>query len=84
MQNIGWEIKEGRLERLFTFTDFAQALAFVNRVGRVAEEINHHPDIHLVNYNKVLISTSTHDAGKVTQKDYDLANKIDQKISSTE
>ncbi len=72
-----WEHKENKLSRHFQFTDFKEAIPFVNRVAQVAEELNHHPDMHIY-YNEVVIETWTHTAGKVTEKDQELAQKIDQ------
>lgn len=60
------------------FADFAAALAFVNAVGAVAEERNHHPDILLHGWNKVRLTLATHDAGStVTDADHALAEAID-------
>jgi len=73
-----WEEKGGVLEKLFTFSDFREALNFVNKVGNIAEEHNHHPNITLQNYKEVLVRTTTHDAGNtVTEKDHLLARAID-------
>lgn len=72
----GWAIKNGkRLERTYRFPDFKAALAFVNRVGALAEREAHHPDIHL-SWGKAKVSITTHDAGGLTGKDFGLAAKI--------
>ncbi len=71
----GWELKEGEITRLYKFPDFKAALAFVNRVGELAEAADHHPDID-IRYNKVRLTLSTHSAGGLTAKDFDLARKI--------
>ena len=63
--------------RTFTFDDFKQAIAFVNHVANLAEEANHHPDI-TISYNKVVLSLTTHSAGKLTEKDHALAKRIDE------
>lgn len=57
------------------FADFAEALAFVNKVGEASEAAKHHPDIS-IKWNRVRLTLSTHDAGKVTKKDFDLAETI--------
>ncbi len=57
------------------FADFAEALAFVNKVGEAAEEANHHPDIS-IKFNRVRLTLSTHYAGTVTEKDFALAETI--------
>lgn len=74
-----WEEKNNKLTKLFTFNNFKEALHFVNKVGLLAEEKQHHPDIHLQNYKEVLITTTTHDSGNiVTEKDNELAQAIDR------
>lgn len=68
----GWQIESGELVRTFAFADFRAALAFVNRVGDLAESAGHHPDID-IRYNRVRLSLVTHDAGGLTEKDFALA-----------
>ncbi len=73
----GWKIVGGHhLEREWTFPDFASALAFTNRIGALAEEQNHHPDIHL-GWGKVRIVLWTHTVDRLTAKDYALAAAFD-------
>ncbi|QUV78955.1 4a-hydroxytetrahydrobiopterin dehydratase [Chloracidobacterium thermophilum] len=72
-----WQCQSGRLVRTLTFRNFADALDFVNRVGKLAEEANHHPDILLHNWNQVTLTLWTHDAGGLTLLDVNLAHKID-------
>lgn len=67
-----WDEIDDALERTFEFRDFVEALAFVNRVGELAEAENHHPDI-AVHYNRVTLRWWTHTAGGVTERDVDLA-----------
>jgi len=72
----GWEADANNsIARSFSFTDHIAAVGFVVRVAMVAEVLNHHPDVHLV-YNRVDITLSTHDAGGVTEKDLELAERI--------
>jgi len=72
----GWEIlQDQKLTRTFAFPDFAQALAFTNLVGALAEAADHHPDIYL-SWGKVRIELWTHTAGGLTEKDFLLANNI--------
>ena len=72
-----WKESDNKLNREFKFKDFNEAISFINRIAVVSEESNHHPEIYNV-YNKVIISLCTHDQGSVvTDKDYDLAKKID-------
>jgi 4a-hydroxytetrahydrobiopterin dehydratase len=71
-----WENTGHALVREFAFADFAGAMAFVNRVAQLAEELNHHPDI-TIRWNKVTLTLSTHSSGGLTQKDFTLAEAID-------
>jgi 4a-hydroxytetrahydrobiopterin dehydratase len=73
----GWNVVDGHhLEKEFRFRDFAEALAFTNRVGAIAEEEGHHPDIVLA-WGKVRITTWTHKIDGLTRSDFVLAAKID-------
>jgi 4a-hydroxytetrahydrobiopterin dehydratase len=72
-----WRIESGELTRTFTHKDFVAALAFVNKVGDLAEKAGHHPDID-IRYNKVRLGLVTHDAGGITAKDFDLAAAVDK------
>ncbi|MFZ2491261.1 MAG: 4a-hydroxytetrahydrobiopterin dehydratase [Thermoanaerobaculia bacterium] len=73
-----WDVvREHHLEKSFEFPDFVTALAFTNRVGEVAEEEGHHPDIHLA-WGKVRIEIWTHKIDGLTRSDFILAAKIDQ------
>jgi 4a-hydroxytetrahydrobiopterin dehydratase len=68
----GWQIESGELVRTFKFKDFVAALQFVNLIGQLAEVAGHHPDID-IRYNRVRLALVTHDAGGITEKDFDLA-----------
>jgi 4a-hydroxytetrahydrobiopterin dehydratase len=71
-----WSEVDGALERTFSFADFAEALAFVNRVGELAESENHHPDIR-IDYSRVTLRWWTHTAGGITDRDRELAARTD-------
>ncbi len=71
-----WQEVHNTLVKEFSFADFKTALAFVNKIGELAEEVNHHPDVEL-GWGRVKVMLTTHDAGGVTDKDRDLAAKID-------
>jgi len=71
-----WIELNGQIQRTFEFDDFLDSMRFVNAVAEYAERAQHHPDI-LIRYNKVTLSVSTHDAGGITQKDFDLAGAVD-------
>jgi len=73
-----WQRSEGTIVREWKFEDFAQAVAFVNRVAEVAEASNHHPDIHLHGWNKVRLELSTHSEGGLTRADFEMAARIDE------
>jgi len=77
MQVPGWSRDHDHIVRKFEFEDFLRALSFVNRVGEIAEGMNHHPDIHLENYRWVTLRVTTHDSGGLTERDFALAQKID-------
>jgi 4a-hydroxytetrahydrobiopterin dehydratase len=73
-----WQVIDGHhITRSFKFPDFAQALAFVNKVGAIAEEQGHHPDI-LLAWGKADITTWTHKINGLTESDFILAAKIDK------
>jgi 4a-hydroxytetrahydrobiopterin dehydratase len=77
--DAGWRVIAGHhLEREFTFADFAQALAFTNAIGAVAEEEGHHPDIHL-GWGRVKVEIWTHAVDGLTRADFVLAAKLDAK-----
>jgi 4a-hydroxytetrahydrobiopterin dehydratase len=73
-----WQQDGQAIVREWKLEDFAQAIAFVNRVAEVAEAANHHPDILLHAWNKVRLELSTHSQGGLTQADFDMAARIDQ------
>ncbi|HEX9459152.1 MAG TPA: 4a-hydroxytetrahydrobiopterin dehydratase [Thermoanaerobaculia bacterium] len=70
-------IDQHHLEKEFTFPDFAQALAFTNRIGAIAEEEGHHPDIYLA-WGKVGVKIWTHKVDGLTRADFVLAAKMDR------
>jgi 4a-hydroxytetrahydrobiopterin dehydratase len=77
-QVLGWQVVEGHhLLKSFTFPDFVTALAFVNRIGEVAEKEGHHPDLFL-SWGKVEVKTWTHKIDGLTESDFILAAKIDR------
>ena len=73
----GWTVvDEHHLEKEYTFKNFAEALAFTNRVGAIAEEEGHHPDIHLA-WGRVGLKIFTHKIDGLTESDFILAAKAD-------
>ena len=75
----GWSFENDSITKQFQLKDFIEALSFVNVVGLEAEKMDHHPDILMFAWNKVKISISTHSAGGVTEKDFALAQKIEER-----
>ncbi|TVQ61181.1 MAG: 4a-hydroxytetrahydrobiopterin dehydratase [Phycisphaerales bacterium] len=71
-----WAEVNGEIQRTYRFDDFERAMVFVNKVADAAEARQHHPDI-MIRYNKVTLTVSTHDAGGITEKDFELATTID-------
>lgn len=72
----GWSRVGDEIVRTFQFPDFTAALAFVVRVGDLAEAAGHHPDID-IRYNRVRLALTTHDQGGLTDQDLTLAGQID-------
>jgi 4a-hydroxytetrahydrobiopterin dehydratase len=75
----GWVEVDGALEREFEFRDFAEALAFVNRVGEAAEEADHHPDIE-IHWNRVKLRWWTHVTGSITDRDRRMATLTNELV----
>ncbi len=76
----GWQQQGPWLTKRFGFDDFQDALAFVNAVGEIAEEMNHHPDITIQNYNEVVLNITTHDASGITEKDFDFVDAVEDDL----
>ncbi|NJM57540.1 MAG: 4a-hydroxytetrahydrobiopterin dehydratase [Synechococcales cyanobacterium RU_4_20] len=70
-----WSVKGKELTSVWKFKGFVEAIAFLNKLVAPAEAAGHHPDLS-VSYNKVTVSLTTHDAGGLTQQDFDLAEII--------
>ena len=75
-ESKGWGDSKQKLEKTFKFKDFNEAIDFVNKVAKIAETQNHHPDIE-INYNKVRISITDHEKGGVSDKCHKLVKSID-------
>uniref|UniRef100_A0A7V5CRW1 Putative pterin-4-alpha-carbinolamine dehydratase n=1 Tax=Acidobacterium capsulatum TaxID=33075 RepID=A0A7V5CRW1_9BACT len=71
-----WKLQMPEIERVVEFPDFVAAMAFVNKVAEKAELAGHHPDID-IRYNRVRLALVTHDAGGLTERDFDLAASIE-------
>jgi len=73
----GWVLDGDAIKKQYTFKDFPEAIAFVNRLAKEAEAADHHPDI-LINYKRVTLTYSTHSEGGLTTKDFDGAATADR------
>lgn len=73
-----WELTDNKITKQFVFKDFSQAIEFVNQVAKIAESENHHPDIHVTNWNKVRIDLFTHAVKGLSENDFILAAKIQE------
>lgn len=74
--DIDWERDGDRIAKTVRLEDFRAAMAFVNRVAQIAEQLNHHPDIS-ISWNRVTLAVSTHDSGGLTDVDFELARAVD-------
>jgi len=76
MQTPGWELQDTYITRTYRFTDFKEAMVFVNRVADLAEAEGHHPDI-TITYSTVTLTLTTHAIAGLSENDFILAAKID-------
>ncbi len=71
----GWDERDGAVERTFEFGSFMEGIDFVNRVAALAEQADHHPDI-AIGYRRVTLRLRTHSRDAITERDVDLAGRI--------
>jgi 4a-hydroxytetrahydrobiopterin dehydratase len=82
LENLkGWKVEGIYLVKHLKFENFVSAVNFINKIVPIAEELEHHPDLELKNYNELVIRITTHDEGGITELDFELAKKIDELIS---
>ena len=72
-----WSKRAQTILRTFKFEGFLESIAFVNRIARKAQKLNHHPDID-IRFDKVTLKLTTHDEGGITEKDFSLAGQCDE------
>jgi 4a-hydroxytetrahydrobiopterin dehydratase len=72
-----WSKRAQTIHRAFKFGGFLKGIDFVNRIARLAQKMNHHPDID-IRFNKVTLKLTTHDEGGITKKDFSLARQCDE------
>ena len=78
----GWDLVEGKsIRKTIACKDFLEAASLIQKIAPIAEEENHHPDLHLTGYRKLTIELSTHAIGGLSKKDFILAAKIDQLLA---
>lgn len=75
-----WQFIDNHIVKEFQLKNFVDALSFVIKVGIESEKLDHHPEILMYNWNKVKIRLTTHSENGLTEKDFNLANKIDQLV----
>jgi 4a-hydroxytetrahydrobiopterin dehydratase len=78
-----WALEDGKLVRFFTFPNFVEAIAFVNRVAQLAEQAGHHPDID-IRYNRVKLALVSHDAGGITAQDAAMARRLSAGLAGSD
>jgi len=71
----GWEVRDSRLVKSFQFKDFMSAVHFVDEIAPLAEAEGHHPDLQ-VGWGKVVVELTSHDAGGLTEKDFEVAARL--------
>lgn len=77
-----WKIENKKLEKEFTFSNFIESVEFVDKIVPLAQAADHHPDVLIHSYKKVKVMLFSHSEGKITDKDHDLAKKIDGLVDS--
>jgi 4a-hydroxytetrahydrobiopterin dehydratase len=77
----GWEHRQDAIAKQFEFKEFMDGIRFVEKVAKIAQTADHHPDI-LINYRRVTFTCSTHDQGGITEKDFRLAANIEAAYKS--
>ncbi len=76
-----WNRDGQTIVKKFKFPGFLQAIEFVNRVAKLAEEFQHHPTI-IITYNRVTLALTTHSEGGLTEKDFQMANRVEGLLSA--
>lgn len=79
---MDWKTENNKLVKEFVLANFKDAVSFVNQIMPLAEAADHHPDVLIYAYKKVKVMLFTHSEGKITDKDYALAQQIDATFSS--
>jgi 4a-hydroxytetrahydrobiopterin dehydratase len=77
----GWELKDGKIVKLFEFSSFMKSIEFVNKIAKVTERLDHHPII-TINWKTVKLSLKSFDVDAITKRDITLANEIEKEAKS--
>lgn len=77
-----WKEEDNQLRKTFTLESFSAITQILPKIAIIADEMDHHPDFEVFNYKNIRFSLSTHSKGKVTELDYELAQKIDEVLTS--
>ncbi len=77
-----WSREGNYLVRRMKFKDFVSTIEFVNKIVPIAEELEHHPDLEIKDYNNLVIRLTTHDEGGITELDFELAKRIEDIFAS--
>lgn len=73
-----WKVENNHLVKTYKLSDFVSCVEFLGKVSVLAEELHHHPDVEIKDYNKITFRLITHDANTITEKDHELSRKIDE------
>ena len=79
---LDYDSEDKILIRETMFKDFMEAMGFLNKLAEAAEKLNHHPDMTLCEYNRVIVTTTTHDAGGITDNDIRLTQNFEEILES--
>lgn len=77
----GWELRDGKIVKLFQFTSFMNSIEFVNEIAKIAERLNHHPII-TINWKTVKLSLKSFDVDGITKRDITLAKEIEKELKT--
>lgn len=75
-QAEGWEVRDGKVAKTFTFKSYASGVVFACGVAHLADGMDHHPDL-TIGYQRVDVAVNTHDVGGISPLDFELARRID-------
>lgn len=80
----GWKVTKAHLVRQYQISGFSQGVSLLGRFAEEADKMDHHPDVCLQNYNELTVSLTTHSAGGLTDKDFELASRLQKIVDENE